>query len=174
MNWKNFTLFSVAAGLILLVQLMYSETNRYNYDFSEPATVVQAASKMLMNSDYEAMLIITELKEKKLTVDTLEQIKADSKLRETLKKESDKILGFEITGTEIYTNDISNQLVIVSTKWTIKIDNSDPKNPQYFVRIHENDDPDKTRRNKIDSTVYVDYLLKKFDDKWKIISKKTR
>lgn len=149
-------------------------TNKYEYDFNEPVTIVKAASKMLMNADYVNMLEITELNEKKKTQDTLDQVKTNNKLLEVLKKESEKINSFEILTMEVFTNDVKNQMVIVSTRWMIKIGADGPKNSSDFVKISPSADPSAMKRKKSESAVYVEYLLKKMDDKWKIISKKTK
>ncbi len=166
----TFSILSIS----FLTANIYSAQEKYIYDFSEPVTVVKAACKMLMNSDFEEMLIVTELNEKKITLETIDQIKLDNTLKEKIKKEGEKIESYEITSMEIYTNNISNQMVVVKTKWIVKVDNSNPKNPSEFVRIQESVDPDNARRRKYNSIVFVDYLLKKFEDKWKIISKRTR
>lgn len=154
--------------------LFGASANKYEYDFNEPVTIVKAASKMLMNADYENMLNITELNEKKKTQETLDEIKGNNKLLDMLKKESDKIAGFEILTMEVFTNDIKNQMVIVSTRWMVKVGANGPKNPEDFVKIDPSADPSTLKQKKLESAVYVEYLLKKMDGKWKIISKKTK
>ena len=163
-----FYLTLLALFLFIFLEYAISSTNKYIYDYAEPVTVVQAASKMIMNSDYEEMLAITEGTEKKHTQETVDSLKTDPKLKPVLEKESEKLSGFEVLDMEIFTNDVTNQMVVVSTKWLVRIQYSTPVNPKGYVA------PGGNRKVKTDSEVFVDYLLKKFDDKWKIISKKTR
>jgi hypothetical protein len=151
----------------------FSETNKYSYDSADPNSVVQAACKMIMNADYEEMVPITEMAEKKRTVDTVEQMK-DNTIRERVKKESEKINGYELIRLELYTNDVKNIMAVVYTKWMVKIMGNQPKNDPNFIRIYESADPNAGRRKKTESDVYVDYLLKYYEGQWKIVSKRTR
>jgi hypothetical protein len=147
---------------------------KYSYDYNDPVSLVKAASKMIMDGSYSDMMLITEGPEQKRTLDVVTNLQNNIPLQEKIKKESQKITGFEVLSVEIYTNDSTNHMSVVSTRWLIKIDNANPKNPKDFVRIDESKDPNRAKRSKIESDVYVDYLLKKYENKWKIVSKRTR
>jgi hypothetical protein len=153
-------LFFLFAPLLLAVPV-FASADKYVYDFADPVSVVQAANRMLMNADYSAMTDITEGSERKKTDETLSAIESDGKLLERLKQESDQIQGFEIMSTELYTN-VSR--AVVHTKWTVKLAQ---KRPSAY-------DTGNDRQQRLTSTVYVDYLLKPFDSRWKIISKQTK
>jgi len=150
----------------------YAKT-RYKYDYSDPESIVRAACVMLLKADYEEMTNITELVEKKRTLSTLDSMKEDKNLKILLKKESEKLISYEIVGKEDFTNNLTNQLFVVTVKWTLKIDNDLPKNPSEFDRVTKDIDTQSGKKKKNESIVYTDYLLMKFDDKWKIVSKKS-
>lgn len=132
-------------------------------DFSDPASVVTAAKDLLYKADYQGMLEITEGSEKRKTESTLASIKEDRSLLQSLKSEADKIQKFEIMGKEVYD---TQGLAVVYTKWQVKL----VVERNSGVTIVE----DKDHAVKPFSTVYVDYLLKKIDGKWKIISQKNK
>lgn len=171
MNKSFFTLALSIAAILSLTILSYGAGKKYDYNLSDPVSVVRAAGKMLMNSDYEEMINITEMNEKKRTIDTVAQMTTNQGTRELVKKESEKINSFELLRIESFTNNTTNQLAVVYTRWMIKITANSPRNAANFVRMQ--DDPG-TKRIKSESDVYVDYLLKNFNGEWKIISRKTR
>lgn len=169
---KHFLTFTLPIATILsLTVISYGAGKKYDYDFADPVSVVRAAGKMLMNSDYEEMINITEMNEKKRTIDTVAQMSTNQSTRELVKKESEKINSFELLRIESFTNNTANQLAVVYTRWMIKITANSPRNAANFVRIQ--DDP-ASKKIKTESDVYVDYLLKNFNGEWKIISRKTR
>jgi hypothetical protein len=142
---------------------------RYNYDYSDPRSVVDSACRMLMNADYEEMISVTDLMEKKRAIATVEAMTNQNE-KELLIKEAGKIISYEQIGTEEFTNDLSNQLSVVTIKWTIKNDT-----PRYIENNPANTmDNGQDVQPKKDIIIYTDYLLKKIDDKWKIISKKSK
>lgn len=173
MFYRKSFIVLVVLSLVIFAERGFSETNRYSLDSSDPNSVVQAACKMIMNADYEEMVSITEMAEKKRTLDTVEQMK-DSNILEKVKKESEKINGYELLRLELYTNDVNNLMAVVYTKWMVKIEGNQPKNDPNYIRIYESADPNAVKRRKKESEVFVDYLLKYYEGKWKIVSKKTR
>jgi len=146
---------------LIITGNVYS-SSKYSYDFTDPISIVNAASKMLMSGDYAEMSNITEGSEKKKTDDTIMALKDNYKLQDRLKVESEQIHSFEVTGMELYTN---AQRIIIHTKWLIKVP---ARKSSPFQTSEDN------KKGKLYSTVYVDYLLKQFDTKWKIISKQTK
>jgi hypothetical protein len=162
----NFRKFFVAMTIIAmfpaLVYLKIKE--KIDYDAKSPTSVVKAANKMLANSDFEQLLEITELSEKKRTQMTIDMIRTNAAALGIIMSESKKIEFFEVLKEEIYTNN-ADILAIVYTKWRVKIDQSKlsgkPVSPQPGTTV------------KPYSEIWVNYLLRQFDGKWKIISKKS-
>lgn len=152
--------------------LFISATNKYPYNSDDPVSVVLAASQMILNADYAEMLSITSNGEYKKTMDTVEQMRTDSKVRERVIQESKKLLKFELIRMETMTNE-GVPLAVVSTRWVVKVSGNKPRNPNGYVGVAESADP-AARRRKAESEVFVEYLLKNFNGEWKIISKRTR
>ncbi len=163
----------------VLPPALFGGARNYAFDFSDPKSVVTAASRMLLNSDYSEMLVLTEMGEKRRTQETVNSVLSNGSLKSVLQKESDKILGFELLGLEYVTNDATNKMAVVFTRWLVKMETFIPKNPRNFVPLDPSKDPtretaSRTPARKDGATVYVDYLLKQYDGKWKIVSKRTR
>ena len=169
-----FYIVIVLLTTFLAIEYAISSTNKYSYDFNEPVSIVQAACKMIMNSDYTDMILITEQTEKKRTMDALTDIQGNPELMKKLKKEAEKLISFQILDSEVFTNENTNFIAVVYTKWKSKLVQTVPSNPSGFVRPSEANDPDAARRRRTDTDIYVDYLLKKFNDQWKIVSRRTR
>ncbi|OHD55008.1 MAG: hypothetical protein A2Y33_03315 [Spirochaetes bacterium GWF1_51_8] len=163
MNFKK--LFIILGAVALLPALAFVKIKEaVPYDGTSATSVVKAANKMLAMCDFEQLLTITELSEKKRTQMTIDTIKTNAKALKIIMQESQKIEFFEILKEEVYTNN-NDILAIVYTKWRMKIDYSlKPGKP-----VNE-----PGTQNKPYSEVYVDYLLRKFDGQWKIISKKSK
>ncbi len=164
---KLFCFFLITFLLLtFLITPFFSESRKYSYDYSNPQSIVNSACLMLMYADYPEMLNLTEMMEKKRTLATIEET-TNAKIKELLIKESEKIIKFEIIGTEDFTNNSTNQLMVITVKWAMKIDPSRyvENNPRKAIDLKE---------SKSESVIYTDYLLKKFEDKWKIISKKSK
>ncbi len=158
---------------LLVFDLSFSTgTNVYKYDYNEPESIIKSAYLMLKNADFKAMLEITELYEKKRVLNIISEISNTPGTEKILVLESKKIKTFEIVGKEEYTNDSTNHFVIVITKWEVANEGKAPKNSDIYDSIESQINP-KSKTTK-DSVVYVDYLLKKIDGKWKIISKRSK
>ncbi len=149
------------------LNILYGD--KYPVDYSDPRSVVNSACLMLIHSDYEDMLGVTELMEKKRTIATIEA-STNQKVRELLIKESGNILNYELIGMEDFTNEATNQMMVVTVKWTLKNDSA------RYLENNPNKSMDKTEdfQQKKDVIIYTDYLLRKIDEKWKIISKKSK
>jgi hypothetical protein len=161
-------IFIIFFVTVIPLNFLYGEREKYSYDYSDPRSVVNSACQMLMNSDYEEMLNVTEMMEKKRTIATIEAL-TNQKVRDLLIKESGRILNYEMVGIEDFTNDVSNQLMVVTVKWTLKNDTKYLEtNPITSI------DRDQNTWQKKDEIIYTDYLLKKINEKWKIISKKSK
>ncbi len=130
-------------------------------DYADPVSVVTAAKDLLFKVDYYSMLEITESGEKKKTQKTIDSIKEDTSLLKDLKEEAHKIEKFMVLGQDIFEE---KGVAVVYTRWHIKRTIESAKG----MKIIE--DPSV----KPYSVVYVDYLLKNYDGKWKIISQKSK
>jgi len=157
--------------IVFMADFALSSTNIYNYSYGDPASLVTAAGKMIMNADYNPLLDITEQTEKKKTQETIDNIKNNPSFLDELKKQSSDLLEFDVINTEIYTNDTDNQLSVVSIKWKIKLEQ--PGNNSDNMQLQQSGNPDLIGKTNTQSEVYVDYLLKLFNGKWKIISTRT-
>ena len=163
MNFQRILIIFCAVALLPAIAFVKIK-EKVVYDPNSPTSVVKAANKMLALCDFEQLLEITELSEKKRTQMTIDTIKTNAGAFKIIVQESQKIEFFEILKEEIYTNN-TDILAIVYTKWRMKIDLA--KKPGTPV-------VDPANPSKPYSEVYVDYLLRKFDGKWKIISKKSK
>lgn len=170
-------IFISAAIFLISFGLSFSENNKasnikYSYRFDDPDSIVESAYLMLKNADFKSLLLITELYEKRRVEKILDEISNSSELIFILKNESKKMISFEITGKEYITNDLTNQMVVVFTKWYVSNDTASAKNDDIYNGVENQLNPQPKRRKQ--AVIYVDYLLKKFDDKWKIISKRSK
>ena len=162
---KILTIGAFAAAFCLTVSFGFaieSATARVVYDFNDPESIVKAAQIFLVRSDFVSMTDITELNERKRVENTAEQMKIDRGLAAEVKAQAKLIESFEIIGTDVITNE-DMELAVVYTKWFVRNDRSKPlpnvKDIEYGAGK---------------SVILVDYLLRKFDGKWKIITQRTR
>lgn len=144
---------------------LYSETSIEEVDFNDPASVVRYACYLVTNSDYENMINITESGEKKRTLEALDLIKKDLTILQKIKKDASFILKFDIIDKEIYNKE-GKEFAVVYTIWEMKTDIKIQKNAITITK----EDYDNIRKSYY---VYVDYLLKRYDGKWKIVSRKS-
>jgi len=142
--------------------LLVSQTK--GLDYSDPVLVVDAACIFLMKGDYEYLLLLTEEAEKKKTLMILSNLQSNKNARAWLKEEMDKLGGYEIVNAELYTNG-ALQYAVVTTRWLVKNTSKE---------VSEFATPEERAKIKPSITMSVDYLLKKIDNKWKIVSTKTR
>lgn len=159
---------------LLLLNSVFSQvkkTNTYNYDFNNPESLVINVFLMLKNTDYNEMLKITDLFEKKRVEKLLTEISNNPSILPALKQESAKIKNFELINTESITNEGTNEYIIITTKWYMSNDSKNAKNSDFYNSIEDQIHPEKPKK---DTVVYVEYLLKKIDKKWKIISKRSK
>ncbi len=146
-------------------------TNFYNYDFNNPESIVINVFLMLKNTDYKEMLKITDLYEKKRVEKLITEISNNPSILPMLRQESAKIKNFELINSETITNEGTNEYVIITTKWYMSNVSKKAKNSDFYNSIENQINPDKPKKDDI---VYVEYLLKKIDKKWKIISKRSK
>ena len=160
----------IAVGLALLLILpTYAYVEKIKLpsgvtvDYNDPVSVVKAAKVLLCKADYKGMLAITGKGEKTRTRKTINAIKENHKLLLSLKKESGKIQKFEIIGKDVFED---KGIAVVYTRWHVD------RKIEKLSRAKMIIDPNK--KYKKYSVVFVDYLLRKMDGKWKIISKRSK
>lgn len=162
MNFKRISItLMIIAIFPALVYLKIKE--KIEYDSGSPTSVVKAANKMLANSDFEQLLEVTEFSEKKRTQMTIDMIKTNAAALSIIMSEAKKIEFFEVLNESIYTNK-ADILAIVYTKWRVKIDQSKLSGKSVLP---------SGGGQKPYTEILVNYLLRMFDGKWKIISKKS-
>ncbi len=145
-----------------MVLLLVSQNK--GLDYSDPVLVVDAACIFLMKGDYEYLLLLTEENEKKKTLMILSNLQSNKNAKAWLKEEMEKLGGYEIVQAEMYTNG-AVQYAVVTTRWLIK---------NTAKEVSEFATPEERAKIKPSIVMSVDYLLKKIDGKWKIVSTKTR
>ena len=150
--------------IISISNLAFSDIKDYNISQDDPKSVTKAYAAMLMKADYDSMTNITELKMKKDVMETIMLMK-DQTVKVTMIRVSERIISYEITNLEVYTNE--NKLALASIKWTMKPD----KQPRSSSESRQSGGNVFKTNNEI---VYIDYILKQYNDEWKIISSKTR
>lgn len=128
---------------ILLVSYVWAEI-----DSSKPENVVSNAIESLIKKDFSNILNLTELNEKKRVEMTMEKYYGGDK--GIIETELNNIISYKIT--EVY---YENEYSVVSVEWVLK-----------------NSFQTKDGVKKSETTRKILYLLKQFDGKWKIISKK--
>lgn len=117
-------------------------------DFSKPENVVSNAIESLIKKDFSNILTLTELNEKKRVETMIENYYSGNK--GIIEIELNNVISYKIS--EVY---YENEYSIVSAEWILK-----------------NSFQTKDGVKKYETTRKILYLLKQFDGKWKIISKK--
>jgi hypothetical protein len=148
------------------VSFAQSNKDKFEYDPLSPKSVVQAAKEMLIRSDFDSMLKVTEQTEKRKTQQTIDAIKENRRVLRQLQEEAEKLHSFEILEEEVFSSS-KGELAVVYTRWQIVRDKA---STAPGVKLIE----EPGREISKYSTVYVDYLLKQFDGEWKIISQRSR
>ena len=124
-----------------------------------PEDVVKIALTALTNGDIDTLITVTENSELRKAKELLASIGNNTAKKKELLNQYKTLKSWEIKESTEHTLNNRN-VAIVSTKWVIVPSlESAPKN------MVQNESPDQT--------VYVNYMLEKFDGKWKIISRKS-
>ncbi|MCX8028871.1 MAG: hypothetical protein N2712_02635 [Brevinematales bacterium] len=119
----------------------------YAVDFSKPDDVVSNAIEMLIKKDFSSMVHLTELSEKKRVEKIIDVYLTDKSL---VDREIGNIQSYQFSDV-YYENDIA----VVRVNWVVK----NSYQTKEGIRVYN-------------ANRKVIYLLKKFDDKWKIITKR--
>lgn len=140
-------IFITLINLIILPFGLLANNSLASVNFSKPDNVVSNAIQYLMNRNFSNLLELTELSEKRRVEKIIEAYLTEKNLIDTeiLNIQSYKILNTYYEG----------EFAVVSVDWIVKNKYQTREGLKTYTA---------NRR--------VLYLLKKFDDKWKIITKR--
>ncbi|MGL4394547.1 MAG: hypothetical protein ACRCS8_04915 [Brevinema sp.] len=130
---------------------------------NDPKAVVNYAIKALMSGKVEQLIPITENAELRKTKEIVDSIKDKTFSRDNLLEQYRLVESWKIETVEEHQINGRN-LTIVNTVWKMKVKAS--KKPLPNEVVVPNSQQDKIQ------TIYVSYMLEKFDNQWKIISQK--
>lgn len=134
---------------ILLLGFFVAVWNCFgNVDFSKPEVVVSNAIESLIRKDFSNLILLTELSERKKVEKTIESYYGGGKL--ILDSEIGNLESFKVV--DVY---YEGEFAVVVVDWSLKNSFQSKDGVKSYVANRK-----------------VLYLLRKFDDKWKIISRK--
>ena len=145
---------------LILLLLLLSTTITFSQKTTEtPEDVVKIALTALTNGDIDTLIKVTENAELRKAKELLASVGTDATKKKELLNQYKSLKSWEIKESTEHTMNNRN-IAIVSTKWVISPSlESDPKT--------------MLQKKAPDHTIYVNYMLEKFDGKWKIISRKS-
>lgn len=126
-----------------------------------PKEIVSYAITQLTNGNIEALLAITENAELRKTKELVDSINNKTLTKDSIKNNYQDIKAWSIDAVEEHKVG-ERTVTIVSTTWTIK--RSTILQPNEVARTN----------NNADIILQVDYMLEKFNNQWKIISRRTK
>ena len=145
--------------LILSLLFLFTNITFSQKTTGTPEDVVKIALTALTNGDIDTLITVTENSELRKAKELLESIGNNAAKKKELLNQYKSLKSWEITESTEHT--LNNRTVtIVSTKWVISP--SLESSPKTMIQ-----------KESADQTVYVNYMLEKFDGKWKIISRKS-
>ncbi|MGL4561780.1 MAG: hypothetical protein ACRCV0_05795 [Brevinema sp.] len=129
---------------------------------TEPKEIVTYAINSLMKGQAEELLLITEKSELRKTKELIDNINNKTYSKDSLLEQYSEIESWNIEKSQEHK--INGRVItIVSTVWKIK--------PPKKMEPNQISNTESIGNNI--QTVYVDYMLEKFNGQWKIISRKT-
>ncbi len=145
---------------LILFLLLLSTTMTFSQKATEtPEDVVKIALTALTNGDIDTLIKVTENAELRKAKELLASIGTSPAKKKALLNQYKSLKSWEIT--ESTEHNLNNRnIAIVSTKWVISPSLED--SPKNIIK-----------QELADQTVYVNYMLEKFDGKWKVISRKS-
>ncbi len=145
---------------LIVFLLLLSTTMTFSQKTTEtPEDVVKIALTALTNGDIDTLIKVTENAELRKAKELLASIGTSPAKKTELLNQYKSLKSWEIKESTEHTLNNRN-IALVSTKWIISPSlESDPKT--------------MLQKKVPDQTVYVNYMLEKFDGKWKIISRKS-
>ena len=127
-----------------------------------PREVVVFALTSLTNGNIKALLDVTDGSEKRKTEEIVKQMDADSNYKKNLDAEYKLLQSYSIEEVTYVTNS-GRELAVVATRWVIKVPLE--RAPRNLVA--------SDKKAKTSNTVFMDYMLEKKNNTWKIISRRT-
>ncbi|MGL5254845.1 MAG: hypothetical protein ACRC9L_07635 [Brevinema sp.] len=127
-----------------------------------PREVVVFALTSLTNGNIKALLDVTDGSEKKKTEEIIKQMDQNQKYKKNLDAEYKLLQSYSIEDVN-YTTNNGRELAVVATRWVIKVPVE--RAPRNLVA------GDKNARTA--NTVFMDYMLEKKNNSWKIISRRS-
>ena len=145
--------------LILSLLFLFTNITFSQKTTGTPEDVVKIALTALTNGDIDTLITVTENSELRKAKELLASVGNNTSKKKDLLNQYKSLKSWEITESTEHT--LNNRTVtIVSTKWVISP--SLESSPKTMIQ-----------KESADQTVYVNYMLEKFDGKWKIISRKS-
>ena len=145
--------------LILSLLFLFTNITFSQKTTGTPEDVVKIALTALTNGDIDTLITVTENSELRKAKELLASVGYNTSKKKDLLNQYKSLKSWEITESTEHT--LNNRTVtIVSTKWVISP--SLESSPKTMIQ-----------KESVDQTVYVNYMLEKFDGKWKIISRKS-
>ncbi|MGL5955593.1 MAG: hypothetical protein ACRC0X_03165 [Brevinema sp.] len=123
----------------------------------EPSEVVQYALTALTNGDIKKLIAITENAELRQVKELLQAIEGSPKKKDELLQQYRSLKSWTIEESTIHEID-GRTIAVVSTKWIVR--NTLERDPKNLATVQ-------------DHMIYVDYMLEKYQDQWKIISRRS-
>ncbi|MGL5721652.1 MAG: hypothetical protein ACRCY4_04555 [Brevinema sp.] len=127
-----------------------------------PREVVVFALRNLTNGNIKALLDVTDGSEKKKTEEIVKQMEQNSNYKKNLDAEYKLLQSYSIEDINYVTNN-GRELAIVATRWVIKVPLE--RAPRNLVA--------GDKKAKTANTVFMDYMLEKKNNTWKIISRRS-
>ncbi|MGL4677326.1 MAG: hypothetical protein ACRCWI_06630 [Brevinema sp.] len=138
----------------ILIAIFFTMSTLYS---QSPSDVVQSALTALTNGDIKRLLTITANAELRQVEELLKSIESSPKKKDELLQQYRSLKSWSIEESTEHKID-GRTIAIVSTKWIVQ--NSLETDSKKLVTVH-------------DRAIYVDYMLEKHQNQWKIISRKS-
>ncbi len=143
----------------ILLILFFSISTIYGQTSRTPEEVVKYALNALTNGDIEKLITVTEHAELRQAKELLATVGGDEWKKNELLKQYRSLKSWSVV--ESAEHDINGRkIAVVSTEWII-------------LASLENNPKNIAQGESSQRTVFVDYMLEKFDNQWKIISRKS-
>ena len=127
-----------------------------------PREVVIFALTSLTNGNVKALLDVTDGSEKRKTEEIVKQMDQSKDYKKNLDAEYKLLQSYSIEEVTYVTNN-GRELAVVATRWVIKVPLE--RAPRNLVA--------SDKKAKTSNTVFMDYMLEKKNNTWKIISRRS-
>lgn len=143
-----------------LIYTLFLSITTMTYSQDAPKDVVQFALQSLTNGDIQKLVSVTENSELRQVNELIVMMESSSRKKEEILNQYKNLKSWSIDDSA--EHEINNRkIAVVNTTWTV------------MVSLEE--DPKQITKHKLQEKIMkVDYMLEKFDGKWKIISRKAQ